>query len=71
MQSRQGYDDMDDQDKNDVIDTAILDAHFMSTTKLLADISQLQQDAKGAVQHGIQPPHVSWMRRVLSWFRND
>ncbi len=62
---------MDDQDKNDVIDTAILDAHFMQTTKLLKDISQLQQDTKGAVQHRVQPPRVTWMRRVLHWFRSD
>ena len=60
---------MDDQDKFDGIDTAILDAHFMSTTKLLADISQLQQDAKGALQHGTQPPGVSLAQRVLRWFR--
>ncbi len=62
---------MDDQDKIDVIDTASLDAHFMRTTKLLEEITQLQQDKKITVRHRSQPPRVSWMWRVLSWFRND
>ncbi len=62
---------MDDQGKKDVVDTGIIDAHFMQTTKLLEEVSQLQQDTKGAVRHRSQPPRVSWAQRLLSWFRND
>ncbi len=58
---------MDDQDRKDVVDTGIIDAHFMQTTKLLEEVTQLQQNTKGTVRH----PRVSWMRHVLSWFRND
>ncbi len=62
---------MDDQEKIDVVDTGIIDTYFMQTTKLLEEVSQLQQDTKGTVRHRFQSPHVTWMRRVLSWFRND
>ena len=60
---------MDDQDKIDVVDTGFLDAHFIRTTKLLKEISQLQQDTKGTARHRFQPPRVSWTQRVLGWFR--
>ena len=62
-------DKKDVQDKTDVVDTGIIDAYFMQTTKLLEEVSQLQQDAKRAVRHRVQSPRVSWMRSVLSWFR--
>ncbi len=62
---------MDDQDKKDVVDTGIIDAHFMQTTNLLDEISQLQQDTKGTGRHRFQPPRVSWTQRVLSWFRKN
>ncbi len=62
-------DKKDVQDKTDVVDTGIIDAYFMQTTKLLEEVSQLQQDAKDAVRHRVQSPRVSWMRSVLSWFR--
>ncbi len=62
-------DKKDVQDKTDVVDTGIIDAYFMQTTKLLDEITQLQQDAKGTVRHSVQSPRVSWMRSVLSWFR--
>ena len=62
---------MDEQDKTDVVDTGIIDAYFMQTTKLLEEVSQLQQDAKGTLRHRVRSPRVSWMQRVLSWFRND
>ncbi len=73
VQSRQGHDDMDDQDKKDVVDTGIIDAYFMQTPKLLEEISQLQQDAKGTVQHRFQPKgaRVNWTQRVLSWFKRS
>ncbi len=60
---------MDDQDNTNVVDTGIIDAYFMQTTKLLEEISELQQDTKGTMRHRFQPPRVSWMRRVLHWFR--
>ncbi len=60
---------MDDQDKTDVVNTGIIDAYFMQTTKLLEEISELQQDTKGTMRHRFQPPRVSWTQRVLSWFR--
>ncbi len=60
---------MDEQDKTDLVDTGIIDAYFMQTTKLLEEVSQLQQDAKGAVRHRVQSPRVGWVRSVLSWFR--
>ena len=59
---------MDDQDKDDVVDTGIIDAYFVQITKLLEEVSQLQQDAKGTMRHRFQP---SWMQRVLSWFRRN
>ena len=62
---------MDDQDKNDVVDTGIIDAYFMQTTKLLEEITQLQQDTKGTMRHRFQPTRVSWTQRVLSWFRKS
>ncbi len=62
---------MDDQDKDDVVDTGIIDAYFLQTTKLLEEVSQLQQDAKGAMRKSVQSPRVTWMRSVLSWFRNE
>ena len=62
---------MDDQDKDDVVDTGIIEAHFMQTTKLLEEVSQLLQDTKGTMRHRVRAPRVSWTRRVLSWFRND
>ena len=71
VQSRQGHDDMDEQDKIDVVDTGVIDAYFMQTTKLLDEITQLQQDAKGTVRHRSQSPRVGWVRSVLSWFRSD
>jgi hypothetical protein len=64
-------DKKDVQDKTDVVDTGIIDAYFMQTTKLLDEITQLQQDTKGTVRNRFQSPRVSWVRHVLSWFRND
>ena len=62
---------MDDQDKKDVVDTGIIDAYFMQTTKLLEEVSQLQKDAKATMRHRVQSPRVSWVRHVLQWFRHD
>ena len=59
---------MDEQDKTDVVDTGIIDAYFMQTTKLLDEITQLQKNNKGTVRHRSQSPRVSWTQRVLSWF---
>jgi hypothetical protein len=64
-------DKKDVQDKTDVVDTGIIDAYFMQTTKLLDEITQLQQDTKGTVPHRFQSPRVTWVRSVISWFRND
>ena len=60
---------MDEQDKTDVVDTGIIDAYFMQTTKLLDEITQLQKNNQGTVEHRSQSPRVSWTQRVLSWFR--
>ncbi len=60
---------MDDQDKDDVVDTGIIDAYFMHTTKLLEEVTQLQQDTKDTMQHRFKSPRVSWIRSVLSWIR--
>jgi len=57
---------MDEQDKTDVVDTGIIDAYFMQTTKLLDEITQLQKNNKGTVRHRSQ---LSWTQRVLSWFK--
>ncbi len=60
---------MDDQDKEDIVDTGTIDAYFMQTTKLLEKVSQLRRDTKGAVKLRFHPPRGSWTQRVLSWFR--
>ncbi len=60
---------MDEQDKTDVVDTGIIDAYFMQTTKLLDEITQLQKNYKGTVRHRSQSSRVSWKQRVLSWFK--
>ena len=53
-------------------DKDVEDHGATSTLDVLQARAMLEEFIEGesaTVEHRYQPPHVSWMQRVLSWFR--
>ena len=66
---------MEDKDKLDINDTFVPYDHATSTTKLLKSLSALlerdTEDPEPSGATSATKTRVSWMQRVLSWFRRS
>ena len=60
---------MSDKDRPDETGTFVPDFHFTSTNRVLME--EITEGSTVVHQYPLEKPTVSWVRRLLNWFKDD